>query len=73
MRYTRWWQFGLLGGLVLSLATIIKLIRTFLIGAVIGGAVGQAGWTDAVGFALAIFGMGFVCGAGILSTAGLVW
>ena len=34
MRFTRWWQYGLLGGVVLSLATIVKLIRTVLVRAV---------------------------------------
>jgi hypothetical protein len=48
MKLSRWWQYGLLGGLVLSLATIIKLIRTVLIGAAIGGVAGQAVWTEAV-------------------------
>src|SRR5947208_2412659 len=71
MRFTRWWQYGLLGGLVLSLATIIKLIRTVLMGAVIAGAAGKAGWTEAVAFAVAIFGMGFVCGLVIWAGRGI--
>jgi hypothetical protein len=64
-RFPSWW---LLGGLVLSLATIIKLIRTVLIGAV---AAGQAGWTEALSFAVAIFGMGFLCGLVIWAGRGL--
>ncbi|HTU17847.1 MAG TPA: hypothetical protein VMG10_07255 [Gemmataceae bacterium] len=55
--FTRWWQYGLLGGFVLSLTTLVKVLR-----AVVRGAVGEAKWTEAVGFAVAIFGMGFVCG-----------
>jgi hypothetical protein len=54
----RWWQCGLLGGIVLSLATAFKVVR-----AIVLGAAGKAEWGEAVGFALFIFGMGFVCGA----------
>ena len=58
MRTMRWWQFGLLGGVVLSLATAAKLIR-----AIVGGAAGETEWGEAAGFAAAIFGMGLLCGA----------
>jgi hypothetical protein len=58
MRSARWWQYGLFGGVVLSLATIVKLVRHTLM----GGAAAEATWTEAIGFAVAIFGMGFVCG-----------
>ena len=63
---TRWWQFGLLGGFVLSIATAIKVVR-----AVVGGAAGEAGWGEAVGFAAAIFGMGFLCGVVVWAGRGL--
>ena len=53
----RWWHCGLLGGVVLSLATFIKVI-----GAVVTGAMVEAGWTEAAGFVATIFGMGFLCG-----------
>jgi hypothetical protein len=57
MRKVPWWQFGLLGGVVLSLATLIKLIR-----ALVAGVAGGAEWSEAAGFAAMIFAMGFVCG-----------
>jgi hypothetical protein len=57
MRFTRWWQYGLFGGVVLSLATIVKVIR-----AVIGGGARDVGWTQAISFAVAIFVIGFMCG-----------
>jgi hypothetical protein len=46
---TRWWQFGLVGGFVLSLATAIKVVRS-----VVRGAAGDADWGEAAGFAAAI-------------------
>jgi hypothetical protein len=52
-----WWQFGLFGGVVLSLATALKVI-----GAVVGGLPDDAEWKQLPGFAAAIFGMGFLCG-----------
>jgi hypothetical protein len=57
MRKVSWWQFGLLGGVVLSLATLVKLVR-----AVIAGAAGGADWGEAPRFAVLIFAMGFVSG-----------
>jgi hypothetical protein len=57
MRTVRWWQFGLFGGVVLSLATAIKVVR-----AIVGGSAAGAEWGEAAGFAAAIFGMGFLCG-----------
>ena len=56
-RGMRWWQFGLTGGAVLSIATTIKLIR-----ALAGGRRGEADWSEAAGFAVEIFAMGFLCG-----------
>lgn len=57
MGVTRWWQFGLIGGLALSMATAIKAVRVFVRGADAGADFGEI-----AGFAAAIFGMGFVCG-----------
>jgi hypothetical protein len=54
---TRWWQSGLIGGVTLSLVTAIKVVR-----AIIRGTAGDGEWSEAVFFALAIFGMGFLCG-----------
>lgn len=62
----RWWQFGLFGGVVLSLATGIKVTR-----AVVRGALGEAEWGEAVGFGAAIFGMGFLCGVIVWAGKGL--
>jgi hypothetical protein len=53
MRKVTWWQSGLLGGAVLSLATWIKLVR-----ASVAGAAGGADWSEAVGFTALIFAMG---------------
>ncbi len=54
---TRWWQFGLFGGIGLLLSTAIKFAS-----AVILGATGEAEWGEAAGFAAAILGSGFICG-----------
>jgi len=62
----RWWQFGLLGGFVLSLATLIKVIR-----AVVRGLAGEAEWGEAAAFAVAIFAMGFACGVVVWAGKGL--
>lgn len=62
----RWWQFGLAGGIVLSLATAVKVIR-----ALVGGAEGETNWGEAAGFAAAIFGMGFLCGVIVWAGKGL--
>jgi hypothetical protein len=70
MRLTHWWQYGFLGGVVLSLATLIKLIRSFLIPIVRGGAQ-QVSWTEAVKFAVSIFAMGFLCGLVVWSGRGV--
>lgn len=47
----------MVGGLVLSFATFIKLIR-----AVARGAAGGADWGEVAGFAAMIFAIGFACG-----------
>lgn len=57
MRRAPWWQYGLIGGAGLSLATLIKFI-----GAVIVGAARGADWGPAPGFAALIFAMGSLCG-----------
>jgi hypothetical protein len=63
---TRWWQFGLIGGVALSIATAVKVVR-----AVVRGAAGDAEWGEAVGFAAAIFGMGFLGGVIVWAGRGL--
>jgi hypothetical protein len=66
MRSLCWWKFGLFGATVLSLATLIKVVR-----AVLRGATGEAEWGEAAGFAAAIFGMGFLCGVVVWAGRGL--
>jgi hypothetical protein len=53
----RWWQYGLFGAMVLSLATAIKVIPTV----VVCGVAGEGDWGEVAGFAAAIFGIGFLC------------
>jgi hypothetical protein len=62
----RWWQFGLFGGVVLSLATAVKALR-----ALAGGALGATTWGEAAAFAAAIFGMGFLSGIIVWAGKGL--
>ncbi len=57
MEHPRWWQYGLLGGVAFSLATLVKVIGTIM-----RGAMERVAWTEAMGFALVIFGMGFMGG-----------
>jgi hypothetical protein len=57
MRPVRWWQFGLFGAAVLSIATAGKLAR-----AIVGGAGVPDDWREFAGFAAAVFGIGFLCG-----------
>ena len=66
MRTMRWWQFGLFGGVVLSLATAVKVLK-----AVVAGTTDQAEWREAAGFAAVIFGMGFLCGVIVWAGRGL--
>lgn len=56
-RSLRWWQFGLIGGGVLSVATAVRFVR-----ALAAGLAGEVSVGEAVGFPLFIFGMGFVSG-----------
>ena len=57
MHRVHWWQYGLVGGATLSLATLIKLVRAIAVG--LGG---PPAWGEAGGFAAAVFAMGFLCG-----------
>jgi hypothetical protein len=63
---TRWWQFGLSGGVALSIATAVNVVR-----AIVRGSISDAEWGEAVAFAAAIFGMGFLCGVIVWSGKGL--
>ena len=60
MHKVRWWQFGLVGGLTLSVATIVKLVRAFTRGAADQAA--ESGLAQALGFFFLMFAMGFICG-----------
>src|SRR5688500_6819119 len=62
----RWWQFGLIGGIVLSLATAGKFIR-----AIVTGRAHDIDWGEAGGFAVAIFVMGSICGLVVWMGRGL--
>lgn len=62
----RWWQFGLIGGAVLLVATAVKLVR-----ALAAGATGEGGMGETVGFAALLFGMGFLCGLVVWAGKGL--
>lgn len=62
----RWWMFGLVGGVVLLVATAVKLIR-----AMVAGVTGEAGVAETAGFAAFLFGMGFVCGVIVWAGRGL--
>jgi len=65
---TKWWQFGLFGGVVLSIVTAIKAIAALIV-----GTFGQTEWVlaDTGGFAAAIFGMGFLSGLIVWAGRGL--
>ncbi len=57
MHTVRWWQFGLVGGFTLSVATAVKLVR-----AIARGGAGEASAAEAIGFFALMFAMGFLCG-----------
>ena len=57
MHTVRWWQFGVVGGVTLSIATAVKLVR-----AIVRGLAVEAGVGEAIGFFVLVFAMGFVCG-----------
>jgi hypothetical protein len=67
MQPMRWWQFGLIGGATLSIATAAKAVGAVVIGPGLAG----VRLADAAGFAAAIFGVGFVCGAVAWAARGL--
>lgn len=56
-RRLKWWQFGLVGAVALSVATAVKVIRSL-----VRGTMGESGFSEALLFAAAIFAMGFICG-----------
>jgi hypothetical protein len=61
-----WWQFGILGALVLSVATIFKVVH-----ALFDGVKHPVAWSEAAIFALAIAVMGFACGVVVWAGSGL--
>jgi hypothetical protein len=62
----RWWQYGVFGGVVLSLATGIKAMGAFALGATV-----DFRWVEAAGFVASLFGMGFLCGTIVWAGRGL--
>ena len=68
-----WWKCGILGGIVLSSATLIKVI-----GAIPRFFTEDVPWSEFVFLPFAVFGMGFVCGSlvgvlrGLSSRLGIV-
>ena len=62
----RWWEGGLIGGIVLSGTTVFNAL-----GAYVGGMDGPAPWTGIFGVVAATFGMGFLCGVVVWSGKGL--
>ena len=63
---SRWWQFGLLGGVVLSYSTAIKFVR-----AIRGGNSPDAIWSELLEFSASVFGIGFLCGVIVWAGRGL--
>ncbi|MDR7070962.1 CHASE2 domain-containing sensor protein [Pseudoxanthomonas japonensis] len=61
----RWWECGMIGGIVLSGATVANAISAIL------GGVRDVIWTDVFGVALTVFFMGFLCGVVAWSGKGL--
>jgi hypothetical protein len=57
VRRGRWWQFGLVGGLVLTLATLAKAVA-----AIPRFFTENVPWSEVAVLPLAVFGMVFVCG-----------
>jgi hypothetical protein len=62
----RWWHFGLIGGLALSVVTAGNVLKAVLAGAAI-----REEWPQIAGFAAAVFGMGFLCGVIVWARRGL--
>ena len=65
-RSLSWWQLGILGALVLSAATLFKVV-----GALFDGVKHPVAWFDAAIFALEIAVMGFACGVVVWAGSGL--
>ena len=61
----RWWEAGLIGGTVLSVATVANAIK-----AVLGGIHGMP-WDEVFSVAIVVFFMGFLCGVIAWSGRGL--
>jgi nitrate reductase gamma subunit len=57
MKKMRWWEAGMLGAVVLSIATLFKFVQT-----VAWRETGEARWAQVLGFAAAIAGISFLCG-----------
>lgn len=66
MERVRWWQFGLIGGAALSVATAGKLVR-----AVLGGREVEGDWREGAWFFAAVFAMGSICGLLVWAGRGL--
>ena len=66
MHTVRWWQFGLVGGFTLSVATAVKLVL-----AIARGAAAEASVAEAIGFFALMFAMGFLCGVVVWAGRGL--
>lgn len=62
----RWWESGLIGGVVLSGMTAFNAAK-----ALIGGIDGPMPWAETSGVVAATFGMGFLCGVIVWSGKGL--
>jgi hypothetical protein len=62
----RWWECGLIGGIVLSGATVANAIK-----AAFGWLDSPVPWGDAIEVAVAVFFMGFLCGVIAWSGKGL--
>ena len=57
MKTQRWWEWGLAGGLVLSVATFVKVVST-----IPRFFKEDVPWSELPAFAASVFGMGFFCG-----------
>lgn len=57
MKRISWWQCGLIGAVVLSVATIEKLIKSVLMFSPV-----EFSWYGLLCFQLLIFAVGFICG-----------
>ena len=69
MRRLQFWHYGLIGGAVLSVATVRKAIGTLPF--VRSADAEDAGWADVLLFGLGVFAMGSVCGLLVWAGRGL--